>query len=160
MQSKIVIFLIGAASFLINVGCGDKYHNKLGGDHIIPYTYVYTEIPFGGGGDDKESWREQARYFAISAPNPLPLGYAGHGIVVFTSNLEEFQCFDATCTNCANLESYFTQKDLKGNTAICPVCGTEFELYSGQAFGNTEKIYPLKSYGIYKRNNTLIVSSE
>lgn len=157
MKSKITIFLLCTIFLSVNLGCGDKYGNKLGGNHIIPYTYVYTEIPFGAGGDDPLSWKDNARYFSTSTPNPQPLGYKGHGIIVFTVDLEEFHCFDATCTNCSNLDSYFTAKDLKGTTAVCPVCGVEFELFSGQAFGNTEKIYPLKSYAITKVGKKLIV---
>lgn len=157
MKSKIVIFLLSAIFLSINMSCGDKYGNKLGGDHIIPYVQIYTEIPFGTGGDDPLSWQNIARYFATSTPNPTAIGYKGHGIIVFTSDLEDFHCYDATCTNCSDLESFITAKDLKGTTAVCPVCGMEFELFSGQAITNTEKIYPLKSYSITKVGKKLIV---
>lgn len=160
MKSKVIFFLLYTAFFLTNIGCGDKYANKLGGDHIIPYTRVYTEIPLGGGGEDPLSWLSQPRYFSTSAPNPGSLGYKGHGIVVFTTNMEDFHCYDATCTNCSDLESFFTEKDFKGSSVICPICGTEFDLNTGYAFGNTQKIYPLKPYPVIKRGNTLVVSNQ
>lgn len=157
MKSKIVIFLLSAIFLFINMSCGDKYGNKLGGDHIIPYVQVYTEIPFGSGGDDQLSWRDSPRYFVTSTPNPGALGYKGHGIIVYTLDLENFYCYDATCTNCSDLESYITSKDLRGAIAICPVCGMIFNLISGEPHGNEEKIYPLKSYSITKVGKKLIV---
>lgn len=154
MKIKALFFLfLLAAGF---VSCGDK--NKLGDDHIIPYTRVYTEIPINVGGEDLLSWIGKARYFSVATPNTGSLGYKGHGIIIYTSDGDEFHCFDATCTSCEDLESYMVQNDLKGSSAICPVCHTEFDLNTGYAFGNTTKIYPLKPYPILKTSNKLIVS--
>lgn len=161
MKSKILFFSVFLFFLAVNSGCGDKFNAKAGDDHIIPYTPVYTEIPLGAGGEDRLSWNGNAKYFEISTPNPKPLGYRGHGIIVYTSDADsdDFSCFDATCTNCSDLESHFTQKDIRGAVAICPVCRTEFALNAGgYAFDNTEKIYPLKSYPVEKRGNRLIIS--
>ncbi len=157
MKSKIVIFLLSAIFLSINMSCGDKYGNKLGGDHIIPYVRIDTKIPFGSGGDDQLSWIDSPRYFVTSTPNPGALGYKGHGIIVYTLDLENFYCHDATCTNCIDLESFMTTKDLSGAMAICPVCGMKFDLTTGNPLGTEKKIYPLKSYSITKVGKKLIV---
>lgn len=157
MRPKVIIFFLIAAILFLNTGCDSKGGSQLGGDHIVPYVQVYTEIPFGTGGDDILSWQNNARYFATSTPNPGPLGYKGHGIVVFTSDLEEFHCFDATCTKCADLNSHFTTDDLKGMVAECPECGTRYDLFTGNPFVTTEKVYPLKPYSITRVGKKLIV---
>ena len=136
------------------MGCQEKLRDK----HIIPFVPVNTTIKLNLGGENELMWKNNPKYFSISTPNADPIGYNGHGIVIFTEDAREFHCFDATCTNCPYLDSHFTQKDLKVNIATCPKCGTEFSLLYGQPFGNSSKIYPLKEYPIQRNGDLLIVS--
>lgn len=154
MKSKIVFFSLLLLPFAGIMSCSEKIKDN----HIIPYVRVNTTIRLNLGGENEQMWKNNPKYFSVSTPDATPLGYNGHGIVIFTENATEFHCFDATCTNCPDLDSYFTQKDLKGNTAICPKCGTEFSLLYGQPFGNSSKIYPLKEYPIRRNGDVLTVS--
>lgn len=159
MKSKIIYFSLFALSLGGIISCGDKISEAMQDKHIIPYVVVNTTIQLNLGGQDILSWKNNPKYFSTSTPDAKSLGYKGHGIIIYTENAEEFHCFDATCTNCPDLDSYFLQKDLKGSTAICPKCKTTFSLLWGQPFGNDTKIYPLKEYPTQKSGNKLIVSN-
>lgn len=159
MKSKIIYFSLFILSLGEIIGCGDKISDTMRDKHIIPYVPVNTTIQLNLGGLDILSWEKTPKYFSTSTPDAKSLGYKGHGIIIYTENGNEFHCFDATCTNCPDLESYFSQKDLKGNTAVCPKCKTTFSLLFGQPFGNDTKIYPLKEYPTRKSGNNLIVSN-
>lgn len=158
MKSKIVFFSIVLIILTINLGCGKKFSDNLKDKHILPYVPVYTQIDLGIGGESNLQTPGQPLYQTISRPNGKPLGYNGHGIIVIRLDDTEYACWDATCTNCQDLTSFFTQQDLDGELAICPVCQTKFSLRYGTAFNQTETIYPLKSYPITKSGNKLIVS--
>ncbi|MDR1755881.1 MAG: hypothetical protein LBR65_02845 [Culturomica sp.] len=157
MDSKIALFFLTIAYLLLNLGCGDKNTGKLGGDHIVPYVPIgNAAITIGGGGE--APWVNGSRYFTHSNTGN-PLGYRGHGVVIYTSNGDNFTCFDATCTACSSLTSHFTQANLEGLIAICPVCETEYELYTGQPAKTEQKIYPLRPYSVSKSNNRLIITN-
>ena len=47
MKSKIVFFLLVSITLGINIGCGDKFNEKLRDKHLIPYVPVYTQINLG-----------------------------------------------------------------------------------------------------------------
>ncbi len=51
MKSKIVFFLLVSITLGINIGCGDKFNEKLRDKHLIPYVPVYTQINLGIGGE-------------------------------------------------------------------------------------------------------------
>lgn len=157
MKSKIIIFSLVILFFTGIIGCGDKMSEAMKDKHIIPYVSVYTNIQWKLGGENELTWKNNPKYFSTSTPDGKALGYKKHGIIIYTEDGAEFHCFDATCTNCPDLESYFTQKDLKGSIAVCPKCGTNFSLLFGQPFGNNTKIYPLKEYPIQKTDKSLIV---
>ncbi len=157
MQSKILFFSILAIILGINIGCGKKFAENIQDKHIIPYVPVYTQIDLGIGGENP-NWTDRPRYFNLSYDGKA-LGYRGHGIIIYSNNNTDFVCYDATCTNCTDLTSYFTQKDLEGWKATCPVCGTQFLLIQGTPTNNEKEIYPLKSYYITKSSNKLIVSN-
>ncbi len=136
MKSKIVFFLLVSITLGINIGCGDKFNEKLRDKHLIP----------------------QPIYLTSSQPDAKSLGYNGQGIVVIRLNDTEYACWDATCTNCQELTSHFTKEDLDGELAVCPVCHTQFSLRYGTPFNLTYEIYPLKGYPISKVGNKLIVN--
>lgn len=159
MKSKIVFFSLLLVYSTGIIGCADKLSNSIGEKHIIPNVPVFTKILFNFGGENEQMWLNNPKYFTTSTPDGKPLGYSGHGIVIFTGNGTEFYCFDATCTACSELDSHFGQKDLSGSMATCPVCHTRYSLLLGQPFGNNEKIYPLKSYPITRSGNYLIVNN-
>lgn len=158
MKSKIIFFSVVVFIGLINLSCGKKFAENLRDDHIIPYTPVYTEIDLGIGGESNLQIPGQPLYQTLARPDGNPLGYQKHGIVIFRVNDTEYKCWDATCTNCEDLTSYFTQSDLSGAIATCPVCEMSFSLEYGTPFNTEKKIYPLKEYFITKRGNKLIVS--
>lgn len=141
-------------------GCSDKLAESLADKHIIPDVPLYTQIDLGIGGESHLQTPLQPLYLTLSRPSGEPLGYNGHGIVMIRLNDTEFACWDATCTSCEDLTSHFSQKDLDGETAACPVCHTEFSLRYGSAFNSVTKIYPLKSYSVTKMGNKLIVSGK
>lgn len=158
MKSKIVVFSVIVAFLLVNLSCEKKFAENLRDKHIIPYVPVYTQIDLGIGGESNLQVPGQPVYQTVSHPDGKPLGYNGNGIVVIRLNDTEYACWDATCTNCADLTSHFTSKNFDGEMAVCPVCNTQFSLRLGSAFNATEKIYPLKSYPITKVGNKLVVS--
>ena len=157
MHSKILFFFLTTAFLLLNIGCEDKNAGKLGGDHIVPYVPIGNAvITIGGGGE--APWTSGARLFThCNAGNSL--GYRGHGVVICAVGGDNFTCFDATCTACSSLTSAFSPEDLKGLIATCPICGTEYELYSGQPAKTEQKIYPLRQYSVSKSSNRLIINN-
>ena len=158
MKSKIVFFLLVSITLGINIGCGDKFDEKLRDKHLIPYVPVYTQITLGIGGESNLQVPGQPIYLTSSQPDAKSLGYNGQGIVVIRLNDTEYACWDATCTNCQELTSHFTKEDLDGELAVCPVCHTQFSLRYGTPFNLTYEIYPLKGYPISKVGNKLIVN--
>lgn len=154
MQSKVTFFSILVVILSMNISCGDK---NLVDKHIIPYVPVYTEITLNIGGESS-NWADQPKYFRTSSDGKS-LGYNGHGIIIFTKDNEEYKCYDATCTNCTDLTSYFEQQNLESWIATCPVCGTEFLLNYGTPADSKLEIYPLREYAIQKRGSKLIVSN-
>ena len=144
----------------INIGCGDKFNEKLRDKHLIPYVPVYTQINLGIGGESNLQVPGQPIYLTSSQPDAKSLGYNGQGIVVIRLNDTEYACWDATCPNCQELTSHFTKEDLDGELAVCPVCHTQFSLRYGTPFNLTYEIYPLKGYPILMPvyiNETIIV---
>lgn len=156
MKSKIIFFSVVAAILLINIACSHKFAENLRDKHIIPDIPVYTQIDLSIGGESN-NWIDAPRHFSISSIG-LALGYNGHGIIIFTGNNTEYKCYDATCTNCTNLTSFFRQEDLEGHFAQCPVCGLRYLLDYGTPEDTQKKIYPLKEYPVTKSGNKLIVS--
>lgn len=156
MKSKIVLFLIVATILGVNVGCGHEFAENMRDKHIIPDVPVYTQIDLAIGGESN-NWIGSPRYFSSSSTG-TSLGYNGHGIIIYTDNNTDYKCYDATCTNCADLTSFFRQEDLQGGFAQCPVCGLRFLLIYGTPENSPQKIYPLKEYPIVKSGNKLIVS--
>lgn len=152
MKPKIVIIFAFATFLSINVCCSHKLEDR----HIIPDVPVYTQIDLSIGGES-DNWIDKPQYYQSSSTGKA-LGYNGHGIIIYTNNNTTFKCFDATCTNCSDLNSFMTQRDLDGSFARCPVCGTKFLLIYGYPEETEEKIYPLKEYPIVKSGNKLIVS--
>lgn len=157
MRSKIVFFFMIITFTFINVSCGDKFTDKLRDKHIIPYVPVYTVIDLGIGGEGN-NWAFEPKFYTVSSEGK-PLGYGGHGIIIYTTDNEDYKCYDATCTNCPDLNSYFTIADYVEDALQCPVCGTRFMLsLYGYPIGNDKDIYSLKEYPITKSGNKLRIS--
>lgn len=158
MKSKLLFFFLLCLTLLLNNGCEKKNVEKLEDRHIIPYVPIYTVIDLGVGGESQLEIPGQPLYQNISRPYGMPLGYNENGIIIIRLSDTEYACWDATCTNCQDLHSHFTQDQLDGEIAECPVCNTQFSLRYGTPFNANEKIYPLKSYPIHITTNKLIVS--
>ncbi len=156
MKSKIIFFSLIAIICGTNISCSKKFEERLQDKHIIPDVPVYTQIDLSIGGESHD-WSNQPQYLGTSSTGK-PLGYNGHGIVIYTSDNTEYKCYDATCTNCSDLTSYFEQRDLNGFYAKCPVCRTEFLLIYGIPTDKEKEIYSLKTYPIVKSGNKLIVN--
>jgi len=86
MKSKIVFFLLVSITLGINIGCGDKFNEKLRDKHLIPYVPVYTQINLGIGGESNLQVPGQPIYLTSSQPDAKSLGYNGQGIVVIRLN--------------------------------------------------------------------------
>ena len=157
MKSKIILFSVVTTILLTNLGCGKKFAEKIRDKHIIPYVPIYTQIDLNLGGESNLQTPLQPLYISLSRPEGKPLGYNGNGIIVIRLNDTEYACWDATCTNCTDLTSHFTQQDLDKETATCPVCNTEFLLNYGTPSDRSKKIYPLRGYPVTKVGNKLIV---
>lgn len=157
MQSKVVFFFGILVFVFANVGCGDKFKENLRDKHVIPYVPVYTVIDFSVGGEGSIQ-PNQLKYYTLSSKGK-PLGYNGHGIIIYTGNGTDCKCYDATCTNCTDLTSHFTADDFDGYFVQCPVCGTRFWLLYGMPEGNKHEIYPLKEYSVVRNGNRLIISN-
>lgn len=158
MKSKIVFFSIVAIVLSTNIGCSEKFAENLRDKHIIPNIPVYTQIDLSIGGES-DNWANQPKHISLSSDGKT-LGYSGHGIIIFTSDNLEYKCYDATCTNCTDLTSFFSQKDLNGWIARCPVCDTEFLLHYGTSTDKEKEIYPLKEYPIMRSGNKLIINNK
>ena len=124
--------------------------------HLIPDVPVHARIPIGAGGESS-NWIGSPKYYSSSSTDKS-LGYNRHGIIIHTSSNTDYKCYDATCTACLDLTSYFKQDDLKIDIAKCSVCDTKFSLHYGTPINTVIEIYSLKEYPITRTGKMLIIS--
>jgi nitrite reductase/ring-hydroxylating ferredoxin subunit len=150
------ILLTVCFSLVFHLSCTDAY------DHPIPSypVYLLLDLTF----EDKElkapgSYRE----YTVRDINPGLGERVGFGgiLVVHTTMLNEYRAFDRACPHEAQ-SGVTVEVDGEGLNAVCPRCGTKYEVIVGLATGApVEGVsrYGLRSYGITLSGSRLIVKN-
>lgn len=73
-------------------------------------------------------------------------GYDNNGIIVYSSNSDEFYAYDRTCPHDYAVNGLSVQVDVDFTIAICPECGTTYALTAGGTPASGVGRYPLKNY--------------
>ena len=73
-------------------------------------------------------------------------GYDGNGIIVFSSNLDEFSAYDRTCPHDFAVNGLSIKVNVDFTIAVCPKCGTTYALSVGGTPASGIGQYPLKNY--------------
>lgn len=84
-------------------------------------------------------------------------GYKGNGIIVVHTPEDEYKAYDCTCTYELSDTAAVRpdERDIAG--AICPCCGSKFELINCGMPTSGKARYSLKSYRTTFSNNQLII---
>lgn len=134
IKSNLIYFFGSILILLTFSGCSsDKDINE-----IIPYTKVEINLPLNYYSDLNYANTP----IHITNYNGRRPGYMGHGIIVMRVG-DQFKAYDATCTNDPQSPEPL---EIDGITAVCPICGSTFDLFSGNYFDNSKAQYPLKEY--------------
>jgi hypothetical protein len=76
----------------------------------------------------------------------ISAGYDSSGIIVYRSNLDEFNAYDRTCPYDYVVKNKTVRVNVDFMQAICPVCSTYYELSSYGSPSAGPGRYPLKNY--------------
>ena len=132
--SKVFIFCVLATSSAF-VSCQNP------DDDVVPWVEVSVRVN-----------TLDARYVDLQNVNGRVViksqGYGNNGIIVFRSSEDVFNAFDCTCTyeqsdTCA---VQLDENNIAG--AICPVCGSKFELVNCGMPTTGKARHSLKSYRV------------
>ena len=133
------------------ITCTKDYYNP------IPSRYVYIEVDL----DFRDKVLKSIPSYKIFTSNNTIRGkeYVGFGGVLVTHTLfDEYKAFDIACPHEVRTNAIIEIDD--EYNAVCKICGSKFEVIqnysSGISIGGPSK-YPLRSYPIALRGNTLIV---
>jgi len=73
-------------------------------------------------------------------------GYDNNGIIVYRSDLDNFNAYDRTCPHDFAVNGLSIKVNIDGFNAICPQCSTTYALYGlGTPISGPGR-YPLKNY--------------
>ena len=132
--SKVLTFCILATSAVF-VSCRNL------DDNVVPWVEVKVQIN-----------TLDAKYIDLQNVNGRVMvknqGYGGNGIIVYRSAESVFNAYDCTCTyeqsdTCAVM---FDEGNIAG--AVCPVCGSKFELVNCGMPTSGKARHSLKSYRV------------
>jgi hypothetical protein len=145
LKSKIIYFLIALLIAFSVAGC------KKSNNDVIPDVYIDFTINLS----DPEFFDLNAignsRIVTSSTNNwgQPAAGFAGNGIIVYRSTMDEFNAFDGTCPHDFAVNGKNIKLKIDGIFAVCPECGTSYALPSfGTPYSGIGK-YPLKNYKTY-----------
>lgn len=141
--SKIKIFFIIISIGLLSVTCNRK--NDVIPDVDVDFTLYLTDPQFvelnaiGGAVTISSSTNNWGR---------LAAGYTGNGIIV-ARGVDEFYAYDRTCPHDYALDGSSVKINIDPSgfaKAVCPKCGTTYELISFGTPASGVGRYPLKNY--------------
>jgi len=135
-QSNLHFFFLLLFTLIGFSSCSDDTNT----DDIVPYvriSFKYIDNNNALGAVGNSVYLDENDIVTSSA------GYNGHGIIIVRLT-KGYAAYDATCTN--DVESEY-HVELDGTFAICPVCGSKFNiLQDGQPFNGSKAIYNLIQY--------------
>ena len=133
-NSKVLIFCILATVWPF-VSCQNP------DDNVVPWTEVKVRIN-----------TLDARYIDLQSVNGRVVvehqGYGGNGIIVYRSSETIFNAFDCTCTYEQSDTCAVIPDDGNIAGAVCPVCGSKYELVNCGMPTSGKARYSLKSYRV------------
>jgi nitrite reductase/ring-hydroxylating ferredoxin subunit len=152
--SKIIFFLIAVTFTFTSGSCNKK-------NDVIPDVYVdftlnlsdpeFVDLNAIGGSVAVDA---RTNNWGSSAA-----GYAGNGIII-SRGVDEFYAYDRTCPHdfSLNASSIKVNIDKTGFAkAVCPKCGTSYELLSFGTPASGVGKYPLKNYKTSTYGNSVRV---
>ena len=153
-NSKIIFFFIATALTISLNSCNKK-------NDVIPNTYVnftldlndpeFVGLDIIGGSVTVDS---HTNNWGVAAA-----GYNGNGLII-CSGVEEYYAYDRTCphdyvNNSLSVKVDIDPKDSR--IAVCPKCGTKYELTVGGTPLSGVGRYPLKNYRTNLQGNYVSV---
>lgn len=142
--SKVRTFCCILASLLIFPTCANP------DDNVIPWTEVHVRIN-----------TLSAEYIDLQSISGRAIikneGFGGNGIIVYRASEAIFNAFDCTCTyeisdTCAVIPD---ENNIAG--AVCPVCGSRYEIFNCGMPTSGKARYSLKSYKVSYSDPYLII---
>jgi nitrite reductase/ring-hydroxylating ferredoxin subunit len=73
-------------------------------------------------------------------------GYDNNGIIIFRDGNDEFYAYDRTCPHDFKVNNRSVKVKIDGITAVCPDCGSIYQLAAYGTPSNGPSQYPLKNY--------------
>jgi nitrite reductase/ring-hydroxylating ferredoxin subunit len=141
---KIRFFLISATFILIVSSCNKK-------NDVIPDVIVNFNLDL----NDPEFVNLNALFGSVTVNantnnwGKYAGGYDGNGIIIFANVDDEFSAYDRTCPHDYSATGLSVRVNIdpdNSTKAICPKCGSVYELTSfGTPSGGPSR-YPLKNY--------------
>lgn len=141
--SKVLTFCI-LATAAVCVSCFNE------DDDVVPWVKVKVQIN-----------TLDAKYIDLQSPTGRVIikneGYGGNGIIVYHTFDNNYNAFDCTCTyevsdTCAVV---LDEGNIAG--AVCPVCGSKFELINCGMPTSGKARHSLKSYRVSYHEPHLII---
>lgn len=142
--SKVLTFCCSLASLLIFHACDNI------DDDVVPWVEVRVRIN-----------TLSAEYIDLQSISGRAIikneGYGANGIIVYRAGESVFNAFDCTCTNelSDTCGVVFDENNIAG--AICPVCGSRYELMNCGMPTSGKARHSLKSYHVSYSEPYLII---
>lgn len=141
-MKKVLIILSIALTGLF--GCGDDYHSSIP-DVPVNFTCDLLQNPYS-------SIQVPGQFIKVTRDqNNRPVGYSGLiiGQTVFSEG-NDFYAFDAACPVETRQNVSVNVKEDGMGTAVCPVCGTVYNLSGGGYPSEGAGTENLKRYNVSK----------
>jgi nitrite reductase/ring-hydroxylating ferredoxin subunit len=142
LKAKIVIFLITVLMAVLLTSC-KKSKNDVIPDVYVDFYIDLNDIIFR----DLDAIGNHV--IVTSQTNlwgPKSAGYNDNGIIVYRSDLENFNAYDRTCPHDFAVNELSIKVNVDFTIAICPRCGTNYALSAGGMPMSGPGRYPLKNY--------------
>lgn len=145
-------FVILGCLCCLFITCTKDYYNP------IPSRYVYIEVDLAYLDKELESFLSYKIFTSKNTIRRKEFGFGFGGVLVTHTLFDEYKAFDIACPHEARSNAVIEIDD--EHNAVCKVCGSKFEVIynysSGISIRGPSK-YPLRSYPITRRDNTLFI---
>ena len=158
MKSKVIFFLLSILFLSVFLSCSDNLKRNT----VIPYTPIDTRINLGWADYQDLNFTGRPIHIFYSNPGAKPLGYKGNGIIILKTGMDDYKCYDATCTKCIDANTHI-EITTGEQIAQCPTCHTRFFLPYGIPLDTEEnenekaEVAPVESYPVNIAGKILIV---
>lgn len=142
LKAKIIIFLITVLTAVSLNSC------KKSKNDVIPDVYVdfYVDLNDIIFRDLDAIGNHVIVTSQTNLWGPNSAGYDNNGIIVYRSDLENFNAYDRTCPHDFAVNGLSIKVNIDGFNAICPQCSTTYALYGlGTPISGPGR-YQLKNY--------------